>query len=145
MSPRTSTRRGRATAAARAGWACVLLAVPERVAAIGTTPPIPPSAVAVLRVLGARQLVQAAATAAVPTGAVARLSAAVDALHAGTGVGLALASPRWRRTAVLDAAVATAFAAVGWSCRRPAVSGAGQRRRGWRGVQLPPARRSRRR
>jgi hypothetical protein len=116
-----SAARGRAVAAARAGWGCALLLAPRRVAGVGTRGPVPGAAVAVLRVLGARQLLQSAATAPVPTGAVAALGAAVDALHAGTCVGFAAVWPRWRRVALTEAVIATALAAAGWSCVGPDV------------------------
>jgi hypothetical protein len=113
MPPRRIRRRIRATAVARAGWACVLLFVPEKVLRIGGRPPIPAAATAVARVLGARQLVQAAVTAVAPTGSIAGLGALVDGLHAGTTVGAAALSPRWRRTALTDAVIAAGFAASG--------------------------------
>ena len=117
MPPRSTSRRIRATAVARAGWACVLLLVPDKVLRIGGRPPIPAAAIAIARVLGARQLIQAAVTAVAPTGPVAGLGALVDALHAGTNVGIAALSPRWRRTALTDAAIAAGFAASGWTGR----------------------------
>jgi hypothetical protein len=110
-------RRIQATAVARAGWACVLLLVPDRVLKTGAQPPIPAAAIAVARVLGARELGQSAVTAVAPTGLVAGLGALVDALHAFTNVGIAAMSPRWRRTALIDALIAAGFAISGWSCR----------------------------
>jgi hypothetical protein len=95
----------------------VLLLAPGRVMALAAGPPVPASAVTVVRVLGARQLLQSAVTALAPTGAVAGLGAAVDALHAGSCVGFAAVWPRWRRAALTDAVIATALAAVSWSCR----------------------------
>jgi hypothetical protein len=80
----------------------------------------PAAAVTVARVLAARQLVQAAVTATEPAPRVAGVSAAVDALHAGTGVALAAVSARWRRVALVDAAVAGALAASGWRTARRA-------------------------
>jgi hypothetical protein len=118
MPPRSTRRRIQATAAARAGWAGVLLLGADRVMAMGGRPPIPAAAIAVARVLGARQLVQAALTAVAPTGSVAGLGALVDGLHAGTNLGLAALSPRWRRLALTDAVIAAGFAVSGWSCRR---------------------------
>lgn len=66
------------------------------------------------RVLGTRHLIQAALTAwAGPgTGRLAA-SAAVDLVHASSMAGLAAASPRLRRTALTDALLETALAAVG--------------------------------
>jgi hypothetical protein len=114
-SQETLAARGRAVAAARAGWGCLLLLAPRRV--LGTRVPVPAAAVVVVRVLGARQILQAAVTASAPTGAVAVGSASVDALHAGSCVGFAAVRGPWRRAALTDAVVATALAAVGWSCR----------------------------
>ncbi len=117
MSHRSSMKRGRVTAAVRAGWAGALLLVPGKLVGIGGQLPVPPSAVAIARVLGVRQLLQSAATMVAPTGPVAGLSTAVDALHAGTDLGFAAVSRRWRGITVVDAAIATAFAVAGWSCR----------------------------
>ncbi len=117
MSHRSSMKRGRVTAAVRAGWAGALLLVPQKIVGIGGHSPVPLPAVAIARVLGLRQLLQSAVTVVAPTGSVAGLSAAVDALHAGTDLGFAAVSPRWRRITVVDAAIATAFAAASWSCR----------------------------
>jgi NAD(P)-dependent dehydrogenase (short-subunit alcohol dehydrogenase family) len=114
---------GRLTSAAvvaRAGWASVLLFAPERVLRIGGRPSAPPAAVAVARVLGARQLTQAIVTATRPSGPVAGTGAAVDAIHAGTDVVLAAISARWRRIALIDATIAAALAASGWRSARKA-------------------------
>jgi hypothetical protein len=71
----------------------------------------------VLRVLGARHLAQAAVSGVAASESLAALGAVVDTLHSGSCVGLAAASGRWRRAALLDAAVEAGFAAAGWSCR----------------------------
>ncbi len=65
------------------------------------------------RVLGARQLVQALVTVAVPTTAVRRLGVGVDALHAVSMVALAGVDSRRRRTAVTEAVIAATFAVSG--------------------------------
>jgi hypothetical protein len=117
MPQRGSTGLIRATAVARVGWAGVLLLVPERVLRMGGGPPVPAGAVVVARVLGARELLQAALTAVAPTGSVAGLGAVVDALHASTSVGLAAVSPRWRPIALTDAAIAGGLAVAGWTGR----------------------------
>lgn len=67
----------------------------------------------ILRVLGIRHVIQAAVSAAVPSAWVLRAGAGVDALHAATCVGLAVADPRWRRAATVSGVSATAFAAAG--------------------------------
>lgn len=65
------------------------------------------------RVLGARLLVQGAATAARGGDAGAHgVGAGVDALHALSMVGLAAVSRSWRRRALVSAAGAAGFAAA---------------------------------
>ncbi len=104
----------RSAAVARAGWGAALLLTPELLLRIGGRPPAPAAAIAVARVLGARQLLQAVVTTAAPTARVARLSAATDTLHAGTDAWLAAVSRRWRRIALIDTAIAGGLAAAGW-------------------------------
>lgn len=79
-------------------------------------------ALVVARVLGARQVVQAAWSGAFPTRGVLAVGAWVDAAHSLTGVALAVADPKRRRTAATDATVAAAFAVAGRRAlaRRPA-------------------------
>ena len=115
MSRLTRARRIRVTAVLRAGWAGALLVVPGLLLRAGNQAPVPAAAVAVARVLGVRHLLQAAAGVLAPTGSVAGLGAVVDTLHASSCVAFAAGSPRWRRVALLDAAVETGFAAAGWS------------------------------
>ncbi|MEU4244722.1 hypothetical protein [Actinoplanes sp. NPDC026619] len=112
-----TTRRLLAGATVRAAWGTLLVIAPRRVLTFAGTAN-PGSAVAVVRVLGARQLAQTAMTVLVANRTVAGCGALVDALHAGTGVILAAASPRWRRPAVADTLIAAAFAAIGWSSYR---------------------------
>lgn len=75
-------------------------------------------AVATVRVLGARHLLQGIAglvTAPRPT---ARLGAGIDGIHAASMVGLALVDRRRRRGALLSTVVALAFAFAGsWAAR----------------------------
>jgi len=93
--------------------------VPERLLGADGRTPVTATAVAFARVLGLRHLLQASATALAPTGPVSGLGAALDTLHAGSCVGLAALSPRWRRAALLDAVIETGFAAAGWSSSAP--------------------------
>jgi hypothetical protein len=119
MSRGSAGTRIRAIAAVRAGWAVILLTMPERLLRTGGGGgPVPAAAVAVVRVLGVRHLLQAGASAALPTGPVAGLGALVDTAHAGSCVGIAAGSPRWRRAALADVLVEAGFAALGWSSRR---------------------------
>lgn len=66
----------------------------------------------VLRLLGARHLVQGGVEALRPQ-ARGELGAAVDGLHALSAAGFAVADRRWRRPALLDGGVASAFGAAG--------------------------------
>lgn len=65
-----------------------------------------------VRVLGARQLVQAAVQLAEPTPRVAFLGAAADAAHAASMVPVVVASRRFRRAAVISGGYAAASSAV---------------------------------
>lgn len=95
----------------RAGWGVVLLSAPRPLLRL-VGEAVDPKAVVVLRVLGARHVGQSVLEASFPRPAVGYLSAAVDGMHALTGLGLALMASRWRRGALIDAAVATAFAVL---------------------------------
>jgi hypothetical protein len=96
----------------RAAWGGVLLGAPGSVLSITTRsdPAFLVTARTVLRVLGARHIAQAAVQARWPRPPVLALAAAVDGLHAASGIALAATDPRWRRSALFDAAVALAFA-----------------------------------
>ena len=113
-----SGRQVRTTAAVRAAWGAVLLLTPEQWLRAGFGRPVPASAVTAVRVLGLRHLLQAGVAAALPTGPVAGLGALVDTVHASSCAGVAAWSPRWRRAALTDLLVETAFAAAGWSAGR---------------------------
>jgi hypothetical protein len=106
------------TTAIRAGWGCALLFAPGRVLRLGGRPPAPTAAIRVARVLGARQVLQSIVTLTAPTGTVAGLGAATDALHVGTCVALAATSPRWRTIALLETGLGAGFAASGWNHHR---------------------------
>jgi hypothetical protein len=113
----------RTTALLRLAWGGVLLLGTGPVLRrFGNRPTRVPMDVG--RVLGARQLAQGLATALAPEPPVLTAGAAVDTLHALTGVGLAVAARRWRTVALTDAAIAGALAASGWWLgsrgRRPA-------------------------
>jgi len=109
MTDRTETRT---TAAVRAGWAVILLALPHRLLRAGAGGPVPPAAVAAGRLLAVRHLAQAGLSArpVMPWA----LGAVVDTVHAGSCIGLAAASARWRRVALIDALVEAGFAAASW-------------------------------
>lgn len=85
----------------------------------------------VARILGVRQLAQAALCAPAPTRDVLAVGSAVDVAHATSMIALAVISPRRRRAALLSAAVAGGFAGAGavvagWlSSRRPTATPSG--------------------
>jgi hypothetical protein len=74
----------------------------------------------VVRVLGARQVAQALLSGRTPTGAVLYLGAEADVAHAATMIALAVLERRYRRAALCDAAIATAFAVAGVAAVRSA-------------------------
>lgn len=91
----------------RLAWGLFLVGAPGRaVRLLGGTPT--QGAKTVARVLGARHLAQAAVEAR-DGGRHRLLLAAVDWTHAGSGLVLALLDRRWRRPALTDATLATAF------------------------------------
>jgi hypothetical protein len=98
--------------ALRAAWGTTLLVSPGTVLRLfgghdeGTTPR------RVMRVLGARHLVQTAAEWAWG-GRAREIGIVVDLLHAGSSAGFSLVSPRWRRAALSDTAVTSGFVALG--------------------------------
>lgn len=65
------------------------------------------------QLLGARQIAQAVVMSGNPTPAVLWLGAEVDALHAASMIGLACIDRRYRRAALVDAAIAAVFALLG--------------------------------
>ncbi|WP_422735742.1 hypothetical protein ACN263_19045 [Micromonospora sp. WMMD729] len=92
-------------------WGSLLLLAPG--ALLRPVGPPTPTAVATLRVLGARHLAQAALTLRWPASGVLVAGAAVDGLHTLTALGLAAADRRQRHAALADAAVAAVWAVLG--------------------------------
>ena len=105
----------RASALGRAALGLVLLVRPDDLAALldgprgGRHP--------VLRVLGARHVVQAALLLRRPTSAVVAGSVAVDALHAASDLALAAVRVDRRRPALRDAAVSSTVLLATWLSR----------------------------
>lgn len=111
MSVRAS--RSRATfVIVQALWGTILLIAPGKVLRLlgGADEDRVPKRV--MRILGARHVVQATAEHIFGDAAL-RLGVWVDGLHALSGLGFACADARWRRAALIDAAITSGFAAVG--------------------------------
>jgi hypothetical protein len=102
-----------ALASVRAGYGLIQLALPGYSAEQQLGGPLDSATLRVVRVLGARQVTQAGLALAYPAEPLLGLGVGVDALHALSMVPLALATPRWRRPALVSGLMATAFAAAG--------------------------------
>jgi hypothetical protein len=104
-------RRARWVAAGRAATGLFALLDPQR--ALVPSQRASTAARRVVRVLGARHLVQAGVEAAIPTPTVLTIGAGVDAVHAVTCLGFAaFGGARWRREALVNAVTALGFCAV---------------------------------
>ena len=103
----------RALSAIRAGWGAALLIAPGAVLRELSHQRIDHSARVFARILGARDLAQAAIAQRRPGRGWIFAGAAVDATHAATMVALAALRPDRRRLALTNAATAIAFAAAG--------------------------------
>jgi hypothetical protein len=101
----TRSRRSRTVAVADCGAGLVLIAAPTRVAALAAGSGTRPRS-AIIRLLGARIAAQGVAQLVRPSTGTTRLVAVVEALHGSSMVGLAVLSPRYRRPALIAAAVA---------------------------------------
>lgn len=107
------SRPGTALTGLRAAWGVALLAVPARVLRALERSDHTRAQVVVARILGARNVLQAAVTAAVGGPSIRREGAVVDGIHVLTSLGMAAASRRWRRLALADAAIAAGLCAAG--------------------------------
>jgi hypothetical protein len=103
---------------------------PRLAAQLARLPTVRSPVLAVIRVLGARQLGQALVTLVRPTSALLVAGAAVDGLHAASMVALGSRRP-WRRAALIEATFGLCLAAGGaraaWVARRrpgPSILGA---------------------
>ena len=112
MSPR-SVARGLAYAQVAIGVAMV--AAPRLVAGLSRGP-VPPAII--VRVLGGRQIGQRLLTATRADASTLTLGAAVDVTHLASMIALAVARPRWRRTASASGAVAAVSAVAGLALAR---------------------------
>jgi hypothetical protein len=101
----------RTSALTRMIWGVTLLVAPRRVLRLlgGRETRL---AQAVLRVLGTRQVLQAAVTAVRPSRVVLLGGVGLDGLHALTGLGLAVVDPSQARIGVTDAGIAATWIGV---------------------------------
>jgi len=102
----------RVLAAVLAAANVTLVVVPDRVVAALVPGRVRPPR-ALVRLLGARVVVQQAVVLAAPTRRVVLLGAAVDGLHAASMVAAALRWPAQRRAATVSAAAAIGSAVLG--------------------------------
>ena len=110
--------------AVRAGDGGTLLLLPGPAIRLCTGRPVGHRARNVARLLGARHLVQAAVTAGSgPSAESLGIGAAIDAVHAASMAGLAMADRRVRRATLTDALIEIAFAAAGLSSAAPPRAG----------------------
>jgi hypothetical protein len=100
----------RQLAAVRGGWGAWLLLAPSGSLRWLTGGRQPKGGRTLLRVLGARHVLQAAGTLKSPTAWTLRLGAVADTLHAASGLAFAAVDDQERRAGLLDAAVAATWA-----------------------------------
>ena len=103
---------GRHLSTARGAWGALLVLAPDVPLRALTGGREPGGGPRLLRVLGARHVLQAAMTMAAPTAWVLRLGAVADTLHSASGLAFAAIDDRERRAALLDATIAAAWAAA---------------------------------
>jgi hypothetical protein len=111
-------RVSRLALTARAVWGATLVVAPRTVLEQIGGPASPRWATGVVRVLGARHLLQCGFEV---VGGASGLGVAADLLHAATDIGLAVADRQWRRAALTDAGITLGLVGVG---RRRRLSGA---------------------
>ena len=97
----------------RAFLGAVQLTLPRQTIGWWVGQPVAAGASGVIRLLGARQLLQAVAAERRPTSSVLAAGAVVDGLHATTMVVLSWRERPWRRAALQEALLAFVLAAAG--------------------------------
>lgn len=107
-------RRSRKIELVRAGWGAALLVAPRQVMTNVHHVRIDTKSVAIARILGARQLAQAALSGFRPSPEVLATGVWVDAVHAMTALGLAVLDRSRARAGLTDTAVASLWAGAGY-------------------------------
>ncbi len=98
----------------RAGWGAALLIAPQQVMKSVHHVKVDNKSVVIARILGARQLTQAALSGLRPSPEVLAMGVWVDAVHALTALGLAVADRSRARAGLTDTAVAGLWAGAGY-------------------------------
>lgn len=98
----------------RAAWGAVLLTVPGLVLASIRGVQVDRKAIVVVRILGARHLVQALSSGINPSPEVLAAGVWVDAVHSMTALGLAVVDRNRIQGGVADSLVAASWAVLGW-------------------------------
>ena len=98
----------------RAAWGAALLVAPRQVMQNVHHVPVDTKSVVIARILGARQLTQAALSGVRPSPDVLAMGVWVDAVHALTALGLACVDRSRARAGLTDTAVAALWAATGY-------------------------------
>ena len=98
----------------RAAWGAALLVAPRQVLGRVHHLRVDRASVRVARVLGARQLGQAVLSGVDPSPEVLAMGVWVDGVHAATAVGLAVVDRHRARAGLTDAAIAGAYAVLGY-------------------------------
>jgi hypothetical protein len=109
----------------RASYGLALLCVPGPMITALTGAPVSGRVIAVARVLGVRQLVQAGICGLAPTRGLTQVGVAVDGLHAASMLGLAGVEPGLRRALLAETAIAAGLASATTASlhRQPGVAG----------------------
>ena len=98
----------------RALWGAALLIDPDRVLRVVDSDGVDGRSRAVVRILGARQLVQASFSGLRPSPEVLAMGVWIDTVHSLSAVALALAVRRRARAGYIDATIAGARSAAGY-------------------------------
>jgi hypothetical protein len=109
----TTPSGARVLALVRGAWGTACLVAPRQIGRAAGIEPGDRRAVIAVRVLGLREAAQAALVSTARSPEVSAVGVWVDRLHALSMIGLAGGSARYRRPALVSAATAAAWSAVG--------------------------------
>jgi hypothetical protein len=109
-----AAQRSRKIELFRAGWAVALLVAPRYVMTNVHNVGVDRRSIVIARILGARQLTQAALSGVRPSPEVLAMGVWVDAVHAITALGLAVLDRSRARAGMTDTAIASLWAGAGY-------------------------------